>query len=489
MQRSSRRLAAIVVVSLAACSSGTSSPPASSTTVAVNVVASSTEPVSSVSESTPDSLAYDLPLGDECGTAADLSTEPGEPITLWSSLPPDPAGALATMVAAFEATTGRRVSTRTFSRPAEAIDELRRSSAPPDLVTVDLDGFLPLAASGLATDVQSCIDTDPAFDPADLVPSIAGTYSIAGRVVAMPLIVSSPVLIYDKKMMASAGLDPNQPPADLAGLRTTLEAMARTGLTPRGLLLVNRPWYVTAWSAQRGEPIAAPDNGRRTPARAITLTGTSVADDLAYLRSLVDDGLAQWADDSDPVADLRALIDPAGRAAMTVHTSGSLGGLYDIAEQAGPDGPEVGVGPMPGPGSGGLVGGQSLMMLGRDPGRLQRAWSLVSWLTAGPQQARFSTAGYVPVRRSSAALPEQLAIWQERPGLRVAYDVLLATPDEPTRLAPIVGLTWHMNFRLNWAVEDVVKSADGGREPVDALADAERDMNRVLQAFHEVTGA
>ena len=129
------------------------------------------------------------------------------------------------------------------------------------------------------------------------------------------------------------------------------------------------------------------------------------------------------------------------------------------------------------------------MLIGHDTGRLQRAWSLMSWLAAGPQQARFSAAGYAPIRRSSATLPEQLAIWSARPGLRVAFDTLVATPVDPAHLAPLVGLSWHLNYRLNWAVEDVVKSSDGGRDPADALADADRDMNRVLQAFHSLTGA
>jgi sn-glycerol 3-phosphate transport system substrate-binding protein len=65
------------------------------------------------------------------------------------------------------------------------------------------------------------------YDLGQIQKNIAGYYTVAGKQWSMPLNSSVPLLYYNKTAFRDAGLDPDQPPRDLAGIRAAAEKLAK----------------------------------------------------------------------------------------------------------------------------------------------------------------------------------------------------------------------------------------------------------------------
>ena len=90
----------------------------------------------------------------------------------------------------------------------------------------------------------------------------------------MPFNISNPVLFYNKKMFAAAGLDPEKPPVSLDELRADSEAIVYSGAATYGLALdsgfdCGGGWYIEQWFAKAGEFYADNENGRTARATKV----------------------------------------------------------------------------------------------------------------------------------------------------------------------------------------------------------------------------
>ena len=92
---------------------------------------------------------------------------------------------------------------------------------------------------------------------------------------------------------------------------------------------------------------------------------------------------------------------------MAIHTSAAVCDILELLESGNWPGVELGVGPLPGPGEGSLIGGNALWMLDTgDPGRVGRAISVLQWLYEPEQLARLAAeTGYVPPTAAAATVP------------------------------------------------------------------------------------
>ncbi len=101
-----------------------------------------------------------------------------------------------------------------------------------------------------------------ALDPAAYVPAVASYYSdTKGRLLALPIDNSTPVLYYNRDAFRRAGLDPNRPPRIWNEMVYTLDALVRAGsacafttASPSWVLLEN----MSAW---HNEEFATHGNG------------------------------------------------------------------------------------------------------------------------------------------------------------------------------------------------------------------------------------
>ena len=381
-----------------------------------------------------------------------------------------------TAVAAHLAFTGTR---------QEILDRLRTGRRP-DVVVQGIDGLINLDDAGVLVPLERCLAIDPSISADDLLPIAMATYQREGRQLAMPVMVSTPVMYFNVNRLRAAGLDPANPPQSLTELRAALEALVADGATG-GLVYEDARWFVTEWAAQLGIELFAGSNGRDAPVvyrdvkAAPGLTDPKLLAALDELNAMAVAGLiAEPRPDPSKVADLQALISPTDPAALDIHTSGSASFVYDFVEAKNDPSLEVGIAPIPGPGSGSLVGGVGAMCLARLGGDPWNCWQLISALVSPEEQARNGTVGYAPVRRSALTQADLVEAWTRRPGLRVAYDVLAAVNPTSSALQPVVGPPETLDWRLQWLGEDITGHRRSTTEAINAALD---DIVRATTAY------
>lgn len=345
----------------------------------------------------------------------------------------------------------------------------------PDMSTaaaLELGAFQPVGACGL--------------DPTSLVPSTTAAYTVDDVLWAAPFTVSAPILYYDRDVFRAAGLDPDDPPSTVDELAAAARQIVATDAREVGLVLEAGPfsggaWYVEQFAAQLGVATFEPANGREGEVQDLAWDHPAIVRALGTLQRLVADGTgaAELIDASDGTADLLRLLPGERAAAMTVHTSGSLGVVLDAMEAT----PErVGIAPFPAvddtvePAA--LAGGAALWLTaGHDPAEVTAAREWVQFLTSPAVQGRLASAnGFVPTAigaESSATYAAEAAAW---PQLLVAGRSLLPGTS-PAELAPLHPAWEDVRYVLAAAVEEILA---GGADPAATLAAAAHEADALL---------
>jgi sn-glycerol 3-phosphate transport system substrate-binding protein len=327
----------------------------------------------------------------------------------------------------------------------------------------------------------------------DMLDAISRAWSAGGVLQAVPFAVSTPVLLYDRRIFRRAGLDPDRPPTTLDDLRGAAFRAWSSGAADHGLLFDTGPesgasWILEQIPARAGQVAYEPQNGRHGTATSVTWRSGLALGTLEWLAEGTRDG---WATSvgQHPLDSLRRALDPATSVAMTFSTCGALGEIYDLLDRdATPDIeldvarlPRPDEGPAFGQGHGSLPGGSALWIAGgKSEAETAAAWALARHLASPEVQADWAVAtGSVPISPTAARRPEVRRRWTEHPGMRVAYDVLAEQGRSPEELGPLVGPLGEVHEIEAWAVDEVVR----GTEPVDALMVAADDADRLLQAY------
>jgi sn-glycerol 3-phosphate transport system substrate-binding protein len=174
---------------------------------------------------------------------------------------------------------------------------------------------------------------------------------------------------------------------------------------------------------------------------------------------------------------------------MTVDTSAALGTITNTLRSGLVPTVELGVGPMVGPGGNGgiLVGGGALYLSKYSSStRRAAAWEYAKFLNQPDVQAEWAAAtGYVPIRRSSIALPAVQQLWARTPGYKVAYDQLVSGEETVATAGPVIGD--YLGVRA--AVRDAEQSMFvEGRLPDAALETASRAANAAITKYNRRVG-
>jgi sn-glycerol 3-phosphate transport system substrate-binding protein len=354
--------------------------------------------------------------------------------------------------------------------------------------------------------VQSIVDTKSTipvgkcvkaanFDLSKFLPAGLAAYTTQGMQRSMPFNISNPVLFYNKKAFAKAGLDPNKPPASLDEMRTMSQKIVDSGAAPFGLALESGfdsggGWYVEQWFAKAQQFYLDNDNGRSARATKVLYNDQTGVDLLTFLQKMINDKLAVNVGDNSTTGydNLLKLADKKQPAAMTIATSASLGPVLTVLgdatqfPQIGPN--DVGVGPMPGPDGkpGALIGGASLWMVDSgDAVRTSATWDYLTYLVAAEQQSEWATAtGYIPVRTDAADLEPYKSTIAKDPRFNVAGDQLAASPDAPTSAGPVTGPLREVRSVLANSVAAIL----GGADVQASLDDAANQANALISDYN-----
>ena len=357
----------------------------------------------------------------------------------------------------------------------------------PDLAQMEDTATQQMIDTQSIVPVADCITADH-YDTADFVPRIIERYNVDGKLYPMPFNVSNPVLYYDKNAFRAAGLDPEKPPATLADIKAASVKIKASGYQT-GFALKLNPWYLEQWASKANTLFVNNENGRKGRATKVAFDDGSGQATFAWMKDMVDSGLARTNPDSGPNAFDNLLGIRSKVSGMTIDTSAALGTISQVLAGGEGGGVDLGVGPMPGPsGAGGvLVGGGALYMSKSSaPEKIAATWEFVKFLVSAETQATFAAGtGYVPIRKSSVKEKVLLAQWATSPGYKVAYDQLLTGKDNIATAGPVIG---------NYAgVRDVVRDAETkmlaeGGDPKAAIKAAAAAATAAIQDYNTRIG-
>ena len=329
---------------------------------------------------------------------------------------------------------------------------------------------------------------------ADLLPAIRHHYTVDGVLWAAPFNVSAPVMMYDRARWRAAGLDPDNPPGTFDELFAVLDQLVESGETESGLALYDESarWLVDQNAARNGQLLVEPANGHAgREIERVVFDHPGVADLLRRLHELKHAGKVLWlglneGDQDDLFALVLGAEPDVPGAAITFHTSGSIGDIYEYLELDAFRSVELGVAPIPGftdaAATGTTIGGSAWWLVDRgDPVHAAAAWDLVEWLSQPERIADLAAfSGYAPTSPAAAAERATVDAWAERPELRVAYDQLAALPADDAANGLQVGPRLEVERQLELAVAFAI---DAGLDPAEQLALYAEEAQASLDAY------
>jgi len=324
------------------------------------------------------------------------------------------------------------------------------------------------------------------------LPRVISYFTVQGTQYAMPFNTSGPVLYYNKKAFSAAGLDPNSPPKTLDDVRAAAEKMKAKGVeSPLGLK--TDPIFVEQWTAEANQFFANNGNGRKGRATKAVFNGPSGLRVFNWMDGMVKDGLAATNADLGPSIYDDLLGIRSGAHAMAFDTSAALGTIKTVLDAGNDPNIELGVAPLPGPGTGKIrggvfnQGGELFMVNKSSPAKQAASWKFLKFLLQPENVTTWAIAtGYIPIRKSSAASTEMQDYWAQNPGFKVAYDQLLGGRDTLATSGSVIG----NNKGARDAVRDAVNSMFlNGTSPKDALANAVKGATTAIDDYNSRIGA
>jgi sn-glycerol 3-phosphate transport system substrate-binding protein len=412
-------------------------------------------------------------------------------ITMWHSMPRDNESTLQALTTEFNSSQSavkvnlvNQVSyDDTFTKYKSGL----ASGDLPDIVQLQETEQQQMIDTQSIVPSGACAKADK-YSFADYLPRVVSYYTVDKQMFAMPFNTSGPVLYYNKKAFTAAGLDPEQPPATLAEVRTAAEKLKAAGVVkgaPFGLKI--EPGFVEHWLALSSQLFVNNQNGRDGRTTASVLHSSTGKQIFSWLGGMVKDGLAATnpSEGGNQFDNLLAIGN--GNGAMSIDTSASLGTISTLlASGAYPD-VELGVAPMPGlvKGKGGvLVSGGSLFIMKNEsaPAKAAAAWAFAKFLDDPATQAKWAVGtGYIPIRKSAASSTTMKDFWAKNPSYQVAYDQLLNGPTNNATAGSVIG----SYVQVRGAVQDGENAMFvNGTAPNAALKDAASKATAAIDDYN-----
>ncbi|HEY8720327.1 extracellular solute-binding protein [Pengzhenrongella sp.] len=450
--------------------------------LAVTVAALSACGSSSAASRTPDAVAAPGP------SALAAATGPVT-VTLWHGLGGANGLALQAQIDAFNAANAGKIEVKSVYQGtyedtlAKYTASIRDRSTPSILVSNDITtGFLHDAGQTVpAQGLAAANPGDLALD--DLGPAARNYYSAQGKLLAVPLATSMPLLYVNDALLAKAGVARSSL-GTLDGVAAAARAVHAASPSVAGIVQPFDGWWFEQLSAASGHTYCSPGNGRTgAGATSLRLTSDAQRAAIATMASLYTDGvgLNTGADGADAAAAFTA-----GKVAMMFNSSGTIGGLTE----AGLTGYSALPYPLSGPrkSSGALIGGAAMWVDGPGHSAAEQvaSWKVISFLASAGAQEKFSQAtGYAPVNTGVEDSATEKSFLVAHPNYAVLLKQFGDTPATPATSGCLSGAM----TGIRTEVVAQMQSAFGGDVPLDkALDKAEQGADAKIGAYREQAG-
>jgi len=346
-------------------------------------------------------------------------------------------------------------------------------------------GTPPQLAVLLSTDMFTLIDED-AIVPIDSLAGSAedrqwldGFYDAfmqnsrtGGHVWGVPFQRSTIVMYYNKDLFKEAGLDPERAPADWTELvdyaRKLTKKDAAGNVVQWGLEIPSGGafayWLFQALTTPNDAILMNEAGNEVYLDKPGVVEAAEFWHDLAYRHGVMPKGTIDWGTTPKDFLEKKAAI---------VWTT--TGNLTNIRSNAGFP---FGVAMMPKSKRGGSPtgGGNFYVFKKGSPAQQQAALKFAKWATAPERAADWSIAtGYVAVTPAAWQTERMKQYAQEVPAAAVARDQLEVS---------VAEFSTHDNQRVTKVLNDALQAAlTGAKTPKQALADAQREAERILRPY------
>nr|WP_156609779.1 ABC transporter substrate-binding protein [Auraticoccus cholistanensis] len=432
------------------------------------------------------------PEGSTAVPAADaLETTQGlTEITFWHSMDATNGIALQKLVDQFNAEHAGRIHVTAVFQGTydDAITKYKasvQSDTTPSLVQVYDIGTQFMIDSGQVVPIADFAERD-GYDLDQIQPNIAGYYSVARRQWSMPLNSSVPLLYYNKDAFRAAGLDPDDPPGNLAEIRAAAERLSasRGGPVQYGFGAAIYGWLLEQFASTSQQLWCDAENGRNGErVTQALLDQPTVVETVGWWQQMTADGLA--VNTGRVTKDAQDAF-KAGQTAITLESTGALKSFATAAEGKF----ELGVAPYPvvsgelAPGAGPSIGGASLWIsgLGHTEAEKEASWQLVQFLASPESQAQWHIeTGYFPINTAALELPQEKEYLAANPSFTVAIESLRRTELSPTSTGCAAGSM----PQIRKASEDGLERALIGGDPQESMTKARQNVGLTIENYNQ----
>jgi len=353
----------------------------------------------------------------------------------------------------------------------------QRTGSGPHLVQVYEVGTAHMIAakSAIRPVAQLMAENHERLETGAFVPAVASYFSDnAGKLLALPFNVSTPILFYNKDAFRKAGLDPQKAPQTWYEMPKAMGELVNAGY---------ECVYTTVWpswvqienmSNWHNQDFATRDNGLGGLDAKLVFNTHLMVRHVSMLASWERSGYFTYS--GRRIEGERRFA--RGECAMVTAASSSYAELRREAKF------DFGVAQLPhyddirGAPHHTMIGGAALWALaGKKSAEYRGVAKFLAWLARPEVQAEWhQRTGYVPVTRAAYELTAQKGFYRENPGHEIAIKQLLL--NQPTRESRGIRLGDFQNIRL--ILEEELESVWSGKAPPKLALDRAAERGDLL---------
>lgn len=422
------------------------------------------------------------PAADVLDKASGVTT-----VAFWHAMDGTNAEALTKLVADFNAKNSGKIEVKaTYAgKYDDAITKYKaaiQSKSTPDVIQIYDIGTRFMIDAKQTIPMQAFIDRDK-LDVSDLQPNITGYYSIDDKLNSMPFNTSMPVLYYNKTLFKEAGLDPENPPQDLAAIREAAQKLSKKGGGPAdyGFGAAIYGWLLEQFIATDGKEYCDQGNGRDGKATKVLFDQPEAVEVVKWWQTMVKDGLA--ANTGRDTKAAQAAF-KSGQLAITLESTGQLGGFTKAAKEGGwelgaANYPHIKAGTEGGP----IIGGASLWInsANHEDVNQEAAWRFVKFLADPKSQAQWHIGtGYFPISKGALNEPADVEYRKANPLFDVAVKQLEGTKLSKATQGCLLGVM----PQARKASEDGLEAALNGTDAQEAMTKAAESLSSQISQYN-----
>ncbi|MDP4501274.1 extracellular solute-binding protein [Nonomuraea turcica] len=410
-------------------------------------------------------------------------------VTLWHGMGGAAGEALQAEIDAFNTANKGKIEAKAAFQGsyADAIAKytsaIRDKSTPSIMVSNDITtGFLRDAGQTVPAEAMAAANPGD-LDLGQLRPAARNYYTAEGKLLAVPLATSMPLLYVNDALLSRAGVDPSTL-GTLDGVAAAARKVSSEVPDVKGIVQPFDGWWFEQLTAASGALYCTPSNGRAAGgATAASLTSEPQRRAIGTMAKLYTDGAGL-----DVGADGNAAVKAfsGGKVAMMFNSSGAIGGLNDIGMK--------GYSALPYPlsgdraSSGALIGGAAMWVsrVGHTDAEVVASWKLVSHLASAAVQERFAQAtGYAPINTAVDTSSSWQAFLTKNPGSAVLAKQFAETAAIPATSGCLSGAMPGIRAVV---VPEMQQAFSGAKSVDDALTAAQNAATAKISDYRKQAG-